>query len=193
MERRAGVAFEATVPGRFAPNKYDVLAAIRKSNAASASAQARARWRYAVVIGVRGPPRSTGSPFRRWCSSTRWDRRRGFLRGNGAVGLDQNPDFAIRQYPEQAKAELSAKVAKSDVLSRPFPREARRAASQTSSQTGVPSTASPPKSRSDTWRPDAVVQFARLMMQPAIPFRTEAASRTDAHLRRHDAPVPNPL
>jgi hypothetical protein len=51
------------------------------------------------------------------------------LRGNGAVGLDQNPDFAIRQYPEQAKAELSAKVAKSDVHLSPF-----RAGGETSGQ-----------------------------------------------------------
>jgi hypothetical protein len=43
----------------------------RRGSCAKVAAQVRARRRYSVMIGVRDPPPSTGSPRRRRCSSTR--------------------------------------------------------------------------------------------------------------------------
>jgi hypothetical protein len=70
---------------------------------ANAAAQARARWRYAVIIGFRDPPPSTGSPRRRRCSSTRRDRRPGFLRGIGAVGLTNTSTSPFDRTPSKPK------------------------------------------------------------------------------------------
>ena len=41
--------------------------------------------------GVRDPPPSTGSPFPRWCSSTRRDRRRGFYVATAQLDLIRTP------------------------------------------------------------------------------------------------------
>ena len=97
----------------------------------TAAAQARARWRYAVMIGVRDPPPSAGSP-RRWrCSSTRRDRRQGFLRGIGAVELTGPQQ--IGNTPSNPKPSILQRLRNLTSLSRPLPRDERRAASQTSS------------------------------------------------------------
>ena len=105
----------------------------RRGPCAKAAAQARARWRYAVMIGVRDPPPSAGSPRRRRCSSTRRDRRRGFLRGIGAVGLTRTSTSPFGNTPSKPKPSLLQRLRNLASLSRPFPREDRRAASQTSS------------------------------------------------------------
>jgi hypothetical protein len=72
------------------------------------------------MIGFRDPPPSAGSPRRRRCSSTRRDRRRGFLRGNGADGLIRTSTSLFGRYPEQAKTELFTKIAKSGIAFTPF-------------------------------------------------------------------------
>ena len=59
----------------------------RRGPCANAAAQARVRWRYAVMIGVRDPPPSTGSPYPRRCSSTRRDRRPAFSRPRHSIAL----------------------------------------------------------------------------------------------------------
>ena len=105
----------------------------RRGPCANAAAQARARWRYAVMIGVRDPPPSAGSPRRRRCSSTRRDRRRVFLRGIGAVGLTRTSTWPFGNTPSNPKPSLLQRLRNLASLSRPLPRDERRAASQTSS------------------------------------------------------------
>ena len=100
---------------------------------ANAVAQARARWRYAVMIGVRDPPPSAGSPRRRRCSSTRRDRRRGFLRAIGAVGLTSTSTSPFGNTPSKPNPRLLQRLRNLPSLSRPLPRDEMQAASQTSS------------------------------------------------------------
>ena len=99
----------------------------RRRPCANAAAQARACWRYAVMIGVHDPPPSTGSPCRRRCSSTRRDRRPGFFRGIGAVGLTSTSISLFGNTPSKPKPSLLQRLRNLASLSRPFPR--RREAS----------------------------------------------------------------
>ena len=85
------------------------------------------------MIGVRDPPPSAGSPRRRRCSSTRRDRRRVFLCGIGAIGLTRTSTSPFGNTPSKPKPSLLQRLRNLASLSRPFPREDRRAASQTSS------------------------------------------------------------
>ena len=82
-------------------------------------------------------PRSTGA---RRCSSTRRDRRREFLRGVGAFGLSRTSTSPFVDTPNKPKPSLRQRLRNLASLSRPLPRDERRAASQTSSQAAARST-----------------------------------------------------
>jgi hypothetical protein len=112
----------------------------RRGPCANAAAQARARWRYAVIIGFRDPPPSTGSPRRRRCSSTRRDRRAGFLRGIGEMGLTKTSISPFDRTPSNPKPSLRQRLRNLASFSRPFARDESRAASQTSSHAARRST-----------------------------------------------------
>ena len=107
---------------------------------ANAAAQASAHCRYAVMIGFRDPPPSTGSPRRRRCSSTRRDRRPGFLRGVGEVGLTSTSTSPFDRTPSNPKPSLRQRLRNLASFSRPFARDETRAASQTSSHVAARST-----------------------------------------------------
>ena len=112
----------------------------RRGPCANAAAHARARWRYVVMIGFRDPPPSTGSPRRRRCSSTRRDRRLGFLRGIGEVGLTKRSTSPFNCTASNPKPSLRQRLRNLASFSRPFSRDERRAASQTSSHAAARST-----------------------------------------------------
>ena len=59
------------------------------------------------MIGFLDPPPSAGSPCRRRCSSRRRDRRLGFLRGIGAVGLTNTSEGRRRAFMDNRLAELA--------------------------------------------------------------------------------------
>ncbi len=89
---------------------------------------------------LRDPPPSTGSPRRRRCSSTRRDRRPGFLRGIGAVGLTNTSISPFDRTPSNPNPSLRQRLRNLASFSRPFSRDERRAASQTSSHAAARST-----------------------------------------------------
>jgi hypothetical protein len=92
------------------------------------------------MIGVRDPPPSTGSPRQLQCSSTRRDRRPGFLRGIGAVGPTNTSTSPSVRTPSEPKPSLRQRLRNLASFSRPFARDERRAASQTSSHAAARST-----------------------------------------------------
>ena len=92
------------------------------------------------MTGAREPPPSTGSPWRRWCSSTSRDRRRGSLRGMGAVGLTRISTRPAVVTPSMPKPSRRQRLRNLASLSRPLRRGERRAASHTSSPAAARST-----------------------------------------------------